>query len=925
VTDQRLPDLFLQATELDEAGREALLARVEREDPDLAGGLRLLLSRPESAVSSIDRPLPISEAHLAAPAPERVGPYRIVRELGRGGMGQVFLADHRTPDFARRVALKLIRRPSPDVVRRFREEVRILAGLEHPWIARFLDGGRSAEGIWYLALEYVEGEDIVAHVRAKTLDIDARVRLFASVVEAVAWAHERGVVHRDLKPGNVLVGRDGWPRLLDFGISKLLDPAGDADSTTTAPAARIFTPAYASPEQVAGYAAMPASDVYSLGVVLYELLAGRRPERGDDAAAQAEPVPPSTALRLASTRGSSGRRWRRGPAPRIRRALDAICLKALRVDPSERYASAAELLEDLHRYLDGESVEALAEGRVPPPVRTGRRLVLALAAALSLATVAFLPVWTRSAGPVESSTRPAASGDSRFPFDPVNPPTIEAGERRLADAPSDLVAGAALAVRLARDGRSDEARLVVGRLRQVPGGALHPLVDYAEADVALRNQEPQRQLALVLLTRAERNALAQERGDLVGTIRLARGGVLMSLGQRDKARLELEQARLDLDRAGDYRPLYRALVELAVLHGQRGELSRSEELFEAAVTAAENGGFNPTIATTNLAETKLLLGRPDLAEPLAQRSVDLARARGTLGRFPNLLGRQAEIVRELGRPEEARALLDEAHSIAGESGKVFERIDTLFRRSLVDLDEGRLDRLDDAVRELEIASEQSLDRRALAHARSVTARREWLVGNFEVARSRFAEARRIYLAAGDGDLAANSDLSWAAGELGVGDTAAAAKILDQALVGLAEPSATPYGYFTETLRVRIAASRGDLAAARRHLETLGENAASSPSLPRRIAYLRARAAVADREQRHSDARRDRSAAIELARQGRWRIEELELRIELATRHGERSADLTAIGEEAEAAGLVSIARQARLLATTANARPTPQL
>src|SRR5690606_25278913 len=150
--------------------------------------------------------------------------------------------------------LKLIDRPGPDpeAVRRFRDEVRILASLEHPWIVRFLDGGRSPEGIWFLALEYVEGEELVAHARRADLDVDARVRLVMAVTEAVAWAHERGVVHRDLKPGNVLVGRDGRPRLLDFGISKLLAPDDDPHRTTTAGGARMLTPAYASPEQLDG-------------------------------------------------------------------------------------------------------------------------------------------------------------------------------------------------------------------------------------------------------------------------------------------------------------------------------------------------------------------------------------------------------------------------------------------------------------------------------------------------------------------------------------------------------------------------------------------------------------------------------------------------------------------------------------------------
>ena len=235
MSDDRLPDLFLEAQELAGEEREALLKRVESEDPTLAEELGRLLSTGEGDASPIDGPPP----GIAA-APTAVGPYRIVREVGRGGMGRVFLAEQETPDFKRTVALKIVDRPGHEVesVRRFRDEVRILAALDHPNIVRFLDGGKSPEGIWYLALEYVEGDDLLAHAQRLDLDAAGRVELVAAVADAVAFAHERGVVHRDLKPSNVLVGRDGRPRLLDFGISKLLDREESASFTTTHHAAR---------------------------------------------------------------------------------------------------------------------------------------------------------------------------------------------------------------------------------------------------------------------------------------------------------------------------------------------------------------------------------------------------------------------------------------------------------------------------------------------------------------------------------------------------------------------------------------------------------------------------------------------------------------------------------------------------------------
>ena len=183
---ERLPELFLEAQELSEAERLELLKRVESEDPTLAEELGRLLRTGEAAASPIDSPPP----GVALP-PAAVGPYRIVREVGRGGMGRVFLAEQETPDFKRTVALKIIDRPGHEIesVRRFRDELRILAALEHPNIVRFLDGGKSPEGIWYLALEYVEGDDLVTHARTRGLDLEARVRLVLAVAQAVAFAH----------------------------------------------------------------------------------------------------------------------------------------------------------------------------------------------------------------------------------------------------------------------------------------------------------------------------------------------------------------------------------------------------------------------------------------------------------------------------------------------------------------------------------------------------------------------------------------------------------------------------------------------------------------------------------------------------------------------------------------------------------------
>jgi serine/threonine protein kinase/TolB-like protein/Flp pilus assembly protein TadD len=372
VSDERLPDLYLEAVELGADRRRELLDRLRLAEPALAAELARLL-----AASPTRSPIDGSALEAAgverrdSPPPLRVGPYRIVRELGRGGMGRVFLAEHETPDFRRTVALKLIGDPGPDegAVRRFRDEVRILAALDHPGIVRFYDGGRSPEGTWFLAQEYVDGDHLLEHVRRHRLSVAQRVALFCDVLEVVHAAHARGVVHRDLKPSNVLVGADHRPRLLDFGISKLVDTDTGPAGPSTRTEARALTPAYASPEQIAGRSATAASDLYSLGVILYELLAGARPvaatppSHGElaHAAGARGPVPPSVAARRSARAAGEVTTDPAVPPPGAReidRDLDAICLEALRPEPGERFASAADFAAELQRWLEGRPVEA---------------------------------------------------------------------------------------------------------------------------------------------------------------------------------------------------------------------------------------------------------------------------------------------------------------------------------------------------------------------------------------------------------------------------------------------------------------------------------------------------------------------------------------------------------------------------------------
>ena len=296
-----------------------------------------------------------------------VGRYRLVAELGRGGMGTVWLAERSDGEFEHRVALKLIKRgmDSDEILARFLRERQILARLEHPNIARLLDGGVNDDGRPYFVMEQVAGRAITRYCDEGRLTIEARLRLFMVVCRAVSYAHRNLVVHRDIKPSNVLVDERGELKLLDFGIARLLGNDGETVSGPTAGTGRLMTPEYASPEQLAGRRVTTASDVYQLGILLYELLTGQRPRQ--EGSGQSETTRrPSAVVRqavtvthrsgsmetirpaaVAASRGTSPERLRR----QLRGDLDTIALRALREEPDRRYPSPEDLAEDVERHL----------------------------------------------------------------------------------------------------------------------------------------------------------------------------------------------------------------------------------------------------------------------------------------------------------------------------------------------------------------------------------------------------------------------------------------------------------------------------------------------------------------------------------------------------------------------------------------------
>ncbi|MEM1044082.1 MAG: serine/threonine-protein kinase [Bacteroidota bacterium] len=376
---------------------------------------------------------PIAEAHGAADTPpvpaapaaeQRVGPYQIVQVLGRGGMGTVYLAERADGQFEQTVALKVVREgmDSPALQSRFLAERRVLARLQHPGIARLLDGGLAESGQPYFAMERLEGERLDDYCDARCLRIAERLQLFGQVCEAVHHAHRHLVIHRDLKPSNILVTDDGTVKLLDFGIAKLLEDAGSDAPTQTIE--RVLTPGYAAPEQIRGLPVSTAADVYSLGVVLYELLTGCRPyEVGTLSPAElerviceTEPPRPSTRVTTATDEGDAtpGQiSQARSTAPetlgrRLAGDLDTIVLKALAKEPERRYASAEALLEDLQRHLDGLPVRAR-----PPTVRyRARKFVRRNALGVSLVALLMLALGAGLAGTAWQARVAAAERDT---------------------------------------------------------------------------------------------------------------------------------------------------------------------------------------------------------------------------------------------------------------------------------------------------------------------------------------------------------------------------------------------------------------------------------------------------------------------------------------------------------------------------------
>ena len=497
----RVNELFHQALELHDGAREDFLARACGDDATLRAEVdSLLAAHGQASGGFLETPL-LEERPL-----REVGPWRVVRELGRGGMGTVFLAERADGAFRMTAAVKVLRRglDSEPLLARFREERQILASLDHPHIARLLDGGTLPDGRPWLAMEYVEGVTLLE--ACATRDRHARLQLFRQLTDAVSWAHRNLVVHRDLKPGNVLVTPAGQLRLLDFGIARVLD--ADRPDTT---GPQLLTPAYASPEQVRGERVTTAADVWALGVMLYELLSGRRPFQGAGQTLAQAIVASEPAL------------------PGLGAELDGICLTALQKRPEDRYPSVDALADDLARLESGLPVRARPATWAYRLQKFLRRHRLAVsAAALVLASLSTAVVVTVRQAREARDARARAEDLVDFML----------GDLRQKLEPSSRL-----------DVLEDVSRAVQAYLDSVP----------REAQSPTRRARTLQQLATVKLAQAKgdeaapliaasREALDGQPGSV--EVDVLRGAAANLEGQLREARGELEQAQRAFTEAG---------------------------------------------------------------------------------------------------------------------------------------------------------------------------------------------------------------------------------------------------------------------------------------------------------------------------------------------------------------------------------------
>ena len=658
--------VFDVALDLEPNERDSYLDAACGSDASLRSRVRTLLDAYERSTGFLKSPavemaaVLLEEPPVPSLAPERAGPFRIVRELGHGGMGVVYLAEREGGEFEQRVALKLVRHlgAGDALRRRFLEERRILALLEHPRIAHLVDGGVTSDGLPYFAMELVEGDPIDTYCDTRRFSIQQRIDLFIEVCEAVQYAHEHLVIHRDLKPSNILVRADGQLKLLDFGIAKLLDPLRSTDDgAATQTGVIALTPEYAAPEQIRGQPASTATDTYALGVLLYRLLTGQRPYevRGRSPAeverivCEVEPPRPSSTLGVAE-RGTddSARASARGTSPeklrrQVRGDLDVIVLKALHKDPARRYASAAALRDDVARWRTGRPVLARPDStgyRFGKFVRRNR--TAAAASALTLATLIGATVFSTAQMREAQRQRDAALLENERQAAVTEVQNILASDMRGADGQ-----------RLSGTERIAIAeRFVARRFAGNPRLTTELLVELSAQLINLGEWERQREMlarALAVATRADLPAQ-------LARIHCEAAVTLTYDNFLDSARARLAEAMTLLRRPG----ARTGAVETICLQNQAellvadGHPDSAVGVLTRALAATRRGGPGPPLirqeATISLATALGAAGRT--REAAAYQRLTLAeldtRGYGATDYFANVVHILASSLAELG-------------------------------------------------------------------------------------------------------------------------------------------------------------------------------------------------------------------------------------------------------------------------------------
>jgi serine/threonine-protein kinase len=684
---KQIEALFEAALERPPAQRSAWLAGACEGDEELGREVAGLLAAHERSGGLLEADAVGAAAAVidADAVPERIGPYRIDSVIGRGGMGVVYLAERDDGQFRRRVAIKLIRGgPGLDELqRRFEVERQVLASLDHPNIAGMLDGGVTQDGLPYLVMEYADGLPIDEYCRENSLDIVSILELFRTVARAVHHAHRNLVVHRDIKPSNIFVTADGVVKLLDFGIAKMLDPSNFGHtSTITRTGLRLMTPAYASPEQISGDSVTTATDVYGLGVVLYELLTDRLPFSLDGCSPaeceriiiSQEPRRPSSVVAEAANaarlpaRRFDGQRWLR----RLRGDLDRIVLTALRKEPGRRYASAEQLAEDIERHIKGLPVMARSDSAAYRARKFVARhrwgVVAAVLVLASLVSGALATAWQarrasrqaaiasaqrdRAAGEADKAARVAGLMLDLFRLSDPNQTlgdTITARqvldrgaeriEREFSDQPEIQ---AELLLEVARVyshlGLLDRAETLVRRSLELREARYGPsdlevsasLCELGEVLAALgRRREAIGAFRRAIVIReaildAPDTTLARAQASLAWQVRAE--------GQHDRA-AELFRRALDtqINLLGDESPqVASTMLGLASAYHDRGSFDEAEALFESALARYDAGSAKPhplaATALLNIGMLRRLKEEYRTAEPILESAVKMHAA-----------------------------------------------------------------------------------------------------------------------------------------------------------------------------------------------------------------------------------------------------------------------------------------------------------